>query len=210
MPNSGAHSQVFQGEYSNRVLGATIMGVLNVAWPPAQAVEDQAVRKFTSGRRPRLGTPSKESPCRNSEMTGKEESLGSMASPEIIDGVPVESNETPVTELWDAPSWARGAASPRGSLIAARVSLFEQAIDVDKHQRNISKHAEDPEFLLALKAASLDVERGPHDAMAPRSSSRRSEALSGRSGLPRRSRRSRSCGRRSLRSRPKGARRSGS
>ena len=130
------------------------MGVLNVAWPPAQAVEDQAVRKFTSGRRPRLGTPSKESPCLNSEMTGKEASLGSMASPEIIDGVPVESNETPATELWDAPSWARGAASPRGSLIAARVSLFEQAIDVDKHQRNISKHAEDPEFLLALKAAS--------------------------------------------------------
>ena len=104
--------------------------------------------------RPRFGspggTPQHPSPGGGSSTASPQAGQPSPAPADDIPiGVPVKEAET----TWDAPSWAR--ARPRsGSLISERVKLFEQSLDVDKHQRNISKHAEDPEFLLALKAAA--------------------------------------------------------
>ena len=100
-----------------------------------------ANRRFTSGRQAGRGY---RHPLLNQDDT---------TSPPVVQDAlpPWEQHKAP-------PKWTMGcmpesALGSRGSRIATRVSLFEN-FDVDKHQKNVASHAEDPEFLKALQMAA--------------------------------------------------------
>lgn len=78
-----------------------------------------------------------------------------------------------------APKWAVPApgagTSTRGSLVSAKVAAWDEQIaafqvDPDHHRRREAAHAEDPEFLLALREATRAAAMIPSADVAPRAS----------------------------------------